>query len=83
MLFALLFRQAGATIDPEDAVRRRAAFEWTRTWALAATTGVLSGLIALTPALRAAPWLPGVTYWLIPAGIGLFALIDRRRARAG
>jgi uncharacterized membrane protein len=82
VLFAILFRQAQATIDPDDTVRRRAAFEWTRTWALAAATGVLSGLIALTPGLRAAPWLPGVTYWLIPAGIGLFALIDRRRAPA-
>lgn len=82
ILFTLLFRQAEATIDPDDAVRRRAAFEWARTWALAATTGVVSGLIALTPALRAAPWLPGVTYWLIPAGIALFALFDRRRVRS-
>lgn len=81
VLFALLFRQAQATIDPEDGARRRAAFEWMRTWALAAATGVLSGLVALTPAVRAAPWLPGVIYWLIPAGIAAFGLMDRRRAR--
>lgn len=83
VLFALLFRQAQATIDPGDAVRRRAAHEWVRTWDLAAVTGVLSGLIALTPMLGAAPWLPGVTYWMIPAGIAAFGLIYRRRARAG
>ena len=80
VLFALLFRQALATIDP-DAVKRQAAKEWARTWALAAMTGVVSGLIALTPALAAAPWLPGVTYWLIPIGITVFSALDRRRAR--
>lgn len=81
VLFALLFRQAQATIDARDPARRRAASEWTRTWTLAAITGVLSGLVGLTPALRVAPWLPGVTYWLIPAGIAVFGMIDRRRAR--
>lgn len=81
VLFALLFRQARETIDPDDVARRRAAQEWSRTWALAAATGVLSGLIALSPAIRAAPWLPGVTYWLIPAGIAILGAMDRRRAR--
>ena len=81
VLVALLFRQARETIDPDDAVRRRAAQEWSHTWALAAATGVLSGLIALSPAIRAAPWLPGVTYWLIPAGIAVLGAMDRRRAR--
>ena len=80
VLFALLFRQAQATIDPEDDVALRAASEWSRTWGLAAATGVLSGLVALTPAVRAAPWLPGVTYWLIPAGIAVLRRIDRRCA---
>lgn len=78
-LFALLFRQAQETMDPVDAARGLAARQWARTWAVAAATGVLSGLIALTPALSMAPWLPGVTYWLIPAGIAVFGLIDRRR----
>lgn len=81
LLFTLLFRQAGATIDPGDDVRRRAAREWERIWALSALTGLLSGLVALTPVLTVAPWLPGMSYWLIPAGIGIFGLIDRRRAR--
>ena len=81
VLFALLFRQARATIDPDDAVKRQAAKAWARTWALAAVTGVLSGLVALTPALAAAPWLPGVTYWLIPIGITVLGAMDRRRAR--
>ena len=79
VLFALLFRQAQATIDPDDAAGRQAAKEWARTWGLAAVTGGLSGLVALTPAIRAAPWLPGLTYWLIPLGIGLFGLWDRRK----
>lgn len=77
VLFALLFRQAQATIDVDDPARRRAAYQWTRTWVLAAMTGVLSGLVALTPALGPAPWLPGVTYWLIPAGIAAFGVLDR------
>lgn len=81
LLFLLLFRQAEATIEPGDAAGRRAAGQWARTWALAAVTGVLSGLIALTPALKAAPWLPGVTYWLIPAGVTFFGLLDNRGAR--
>lgn len=80
-LFSLLFRQAKATIDPGDTEGRLAARSWTRTWALAAITGVLSGLVALSPALAAAPWLPGVTYWVIPIGIMVFALADRMNAR--
>lgn len=68
-LFVLLFRQArqGLASDP---ARRETAHAWTRTWALAMGTGVVSGLIALTPVLAYAPWLPGVTYWLIPAASG-------------
>lgn len=81
VLFALLFRQAKATIEPGDADGRRAARSWMRTWTLAAVTGVLSGLVALSPALAAAPWLPGVTYWLIPIGIMVLGAMDRRRAR--
>jgi len=79
-LFALLFRQAQATIDPDAADAQLAAREWARTWSLAAVTGMLSGLVALSPALAAAPWLPGVTYWLIPIGILVFGAMDRRRA---
>lgn len=78
VLLALLFRQAAKGLA-EDGVRHRSAREWSRTWALAAATGVFSGLVALTPVLRFAPWLPGVTYWLIPLGIWVMAIADRRR----
>lgn len=80
VLYALLFRHARDGLD--DGPTRQAAHEWCRTWALAAATGLLSGAVALAPMLSRAPWLPGVTYWLIPIGIWAFALADRRRARA-
>ncbi len=79
-LYVLLFRHAGRGLQPGDP-RRPAAASWARTWALAAATGLISGGVALTPVLPAAPGLPGFTYWLIPLGIWLFALSDRRRAR--
>ncbi|WP_396595046.1 TMEM175 family protein [Brevundimonas sp. R86498] len=77
-LFALLFRQARASIAPD---RVRSASQWSRTWTLAAVAGVLSGLLALTPVLRAAPWAPGMIYWIIPLGLGL-GLASGRRAKA-
>ncbi len=76
-LFALLFQGAAGSVAPE---RRRAAGEWAATWWLATATGVLSGLVALSPVLRVAPWGPGVTYWLIPIGIGLMGRFSRRRS---
>lgn len=78
VLFALLFRQA--ELGLEDPGRRAAARHWSHTWAWAAVTGLLSGLVALTPAINAAPWAPGMIYWLIPAGIPVLARLDRRRA---
>ena len=41
----------------------------------------LSGALALSPLLPAAPWLPGFAYWVMPLGIWGFALMDRRRMR--
>ncbi|MEY4554908.1 MAG: hypothetical protein RL093_27 [Pseudomonadota bacterium] len=79
-LYVLLFRQAQRAIGSSDVTRSRDAARWSRTWMLAAATGFLSGAVACTPLLTAAPWLPGVTYQLIPLGIGLFALWDRFRA---
>lgn len=76
LLYVLLYRHAERTVD--DPAKRQAAKEWTRSWGLAAGAGVLSGLMAISPALRAAPWLPGCLYWLIPAGVGLFGWRDRR-----
>ncbi|TPW00894.1 MAG: transglutaminase [bacterium] len=81
-LYALLFRQAQRAIDPADVDRTQAARQWERTWMLSAATGLASGGIACTSLVAAAPWLPGVTYQLIPIGIGLFALRDRLRRRA-
>ena len=80
VLYVLLFRHAGKGLDEADP-RRAAAASWARTWGLAAATGVVSGLVALTPVLPSAPWLPGVTYWIMPLGIWAFAIADRRRAR--
>lgn len=78
VLFALLFRHAQRGLD--DDRNRMAARHWSRTWTWAALTAVLSGLVALTPATAAAPWLPGTIYWLIPAGLALFARLERRKA---
>lgn len=76
--YALLFRQARRVSGPTDAVRRLAAAQWSRTWWIAGATGVLSGAVACTPVLMAAPWLPGVTYQLIPLSVAVFAFLDRR-----
>ena len=76
-LYALLFRHAGSDMAPTDARRAEARF-WMRTWLVAAGTGAVSSLIALTPLLPAAPWLPGFAYWLIPLGLGIIGLLDRR-----
>lgn len=78
-LYVLLFRQAQRAIDASDVARSRDARQWARTWMLSAVTGLVSGAIACTPLLASAPWLPGVSYQLIPLGIGLFALWDRFR----
>lgn len=78
-LFAALYLRAG----PGDgtAERRLAVRSWARTWAVAAASGVLSGLVALTPLLAAAPWLPGVIYWLIPLSVMGFGIADKRALR--
>lgn len=78
-LYVLLFEQARRAIDPSDTAGRRDAGQWAGTWVLAAAAGVLSSVIACTPLLASAPWLPGATYQVIPLGIGLVALLGRRR----
>ncbi|HZW15143.1 MAG TPA: TMEM175 family protein [Brevundimonas sp.] len=79
MLYVLLFRRAAAGMAA-DLPARIEARSWARTWLLAAIAGVLSSVAALSPLLPVAPWLPGVTYWIIPLGIWIFAAMDRRRA---
>lgn len=80
VLYVLLFRQARAGLGAAEPAATSAR-DWIRTWTLAAVTGIVSGALALSPLLPAAPWLPGVAYWLIPIGIWTFAVIDRRRMR--
>lgn len=80
VLYVLLFRRAGAGMEPGDAGLAE-AHSWARTWLLAAVAGVLSSVTALSPLLPVAPWLPGVTYWVIPLGIWMFALPDSRKAQ--
>lgn len=82
VLYVLLFRHAGAGLAADDPAALTAR-SWVRTWALAAVTGIVSGGLALTPLLPVAPWLPGVAYWLIPIGIWMLAILDRRRLRSG
>ena len=80
LLYILLFRHARASLEPGEP-RWTAANDWARTWTLAAVTGIVSGALALSPLLPAAPWLPGFTYWAMPLGIWAFALMDRQRMR--
>lgn len=76
-LNALLFAHAARALKG-DASAYRKARQWTGTWSVATATGVLSALIAATPLLGAAPWLPGVTYNLIPIGVGVIVWRSRR-----
>ena len=80
VLYVLLFRHArdGAAAGESG---RAEANSWMRTWLLAACAGALSAATALSPLLRSAPWLPGFTYWLIPLGIGVLAVVERRAGR--
>jgi len=80
VLYVLLFRHARADLKPGEP-RWVAASDWGRTWTLAAATGLISGGLALSPLLPSAPWLPGFTYWIMPLGIWVFAIHDRRKAR--
>ncbi|MFN3932331.1 MAG: TMEM175 family protein [Brevundimonas sp.] len=81
VLYALLFRHAWSGMGAGDPGRADAR-SWMRTWLLAAGAGVLSSLTALSPLLPVAPWLPGMTYWIIPLGIWSLAALDHRRAPA-
>lgn len=80
-LYALLFRHAAKGLDPMNGPARASARDWARTWLVAAATGLASAGVACTPLLAAAPWLPGVTYNLIPISVGVFALLERRGRR--
>jgi uncharacterized membrane protein len=80
VLYALLFRHAGSRMERGDP-NRADARSWMRTWLLAAAAGALSSAAALSPLLPVAPWLPGVTYWLIPLGLAVLSVMKSRAAR--
>lgn len=82
-LFAALFAHATARAEhlgmrPEA---REDTREHTEIWLIAAAAGLVSALLALFGPLRQAPWLPGMTYSLIPAIIGIRAAILKARKR--
>ncbi len=52
-------------------------------WGIIACVGVLSAVLAWITPLSKVPWLPGFTYWLIPAGLYFANLIERRRKGHG
>lgn len=75
---ALFVHAARALKGSGDATVLRNARQWSQTWAVATGTGLLSALIAASPLLGAAPWLPGVIYNLIPIGVGVIRWRMRR-----
>jgi len=77
-LNAALFAHAARALRGGDALTHRAGVQWGTTWAIAAATGVISALIAASPLLGIAPWLPGVAYNLIPIGVGVVTWRNRR-----
>lgn len=70
-LNALLFLHAARALRGGDPAAWRSATQWWRTWLICGATGLLSAVVAITPLLGPAPWLPGVVYNLIPIGVAL------------
>jgi uncharacterized membrane protein len=77
-LNAALFAHAARALRGGEPLALRNGTQWATTWAIAAATGLISALIASTPLLRVAPWLPGVAYNLIPVGVGVVTWRNRR-----
>lgn len=73
-----LFAHAARALRGGDAQAHRHGVQWAMTWGVATATGLISALIAATPLLRVAPWLPGVAYNLIPVGVGVIQWRSRR-----
>lgn len=74
ILFARSMRLAG------DPAQRDAARSWRDSWAICAASGVASALIAVAP-LYYTPWLPPMTYPIIPLAIWLREIQVTRAAR--
>jgi len=79
-LNALLFLHAARDLRGGDSTAWRSATQWQLTWLICGATGLMSALVAATPLLSAAPWLPGMIYNLIPLGVGLVMWRTRRLA---
>lgn len=52
-------------------------------WGIISAVGLLSAASAWIIPISVAPWLPGFSYWLIPFGLYLANLIQRRRSGRG
>lgn len=78
-LYVLLFSTAVAT--PRDDQALGPAKEWRGIMALLLCAGVLSAALALILPLQAVPWAPGVSYGIIPIGIGLMSALANGRKR--
>lgn len=82
VLNAALFAHAARALRDGDPAARRDGLQWAGTWTIATGTGLLSALVATTPLLGLAPWLPGVIYNLIPLGVAVITLRRRRAVAA-
>jgi hypothetical protein len=63
-----------------DAASRAALGAARDIWLMCVGAGLVSAGLAASPLLAVAPWAPGVAYWLIPAGIGLYYGLKRKPA---
>lgn len=79
-LYVLLF--SAAVDNPRDDQAPALAKEWRRIMALLLFAGVLSATLALTLPLQSVPWAPGLSYGVIPIGIGLMSVLANDRQRA-
>lgn len=72
-LYWLLYHEALSRPDHGVAAEdMQNAVDWRRSWAISAAIGLLSAIEALLLPIQHMPWLPGVTYMLIPVVLGVW-----------
>ena len=76
-LYAALFARALRLAATPD--RRAELLPFVDAWTICALSGLISAGVAFLPLART-PWLPPLTYWLIPVAIGGMMALRRRRA---
>ncbi|NBB16646.1 DUF1211 domain-containing protein [Caulobacter sp. SLTY] len=84
LLFVLLFRHTARVGERlgASAEGRADAAESAVIWTICGLSGLVSALLAVIGPMRAAPYLPGFCYWLIPLAIyGRYALVRRANRR--